>query len=468
MAINIPRLPALDYFEFPAMCQLMKRVPFLFTFACAGLFLMSACGGEWTPGATASRAVAPKIPAATPLDDNNRTAEAGARFLEDRVKHDPEDFSAHNKLAAYYLQRARETGSFDYLDLAARAAKASLASVPSIRNAGGLAALAQTEYATHDFAAARDHARQLIQLDPAKSYPYAILGDALLELGDYDGAVGAYQQVQRIDGGISNGSETRQARLAFLRGDTNAATRHFSTALIVALNAVAPSRETVAWCRWQLGEVAFATGDYQQAEKHYRDALVTFPDYYRALASLARVRAAQNDLAGAIENYRQAIKRLPDPSFIAALGDLYKVAGKEREAMQQYTQVEQIARLSAISGALYNRQLALFYADHELKAAEAYEAAMREYEVRRDIYGADALAWTAFKAGHLAEAQAKIKEALRLGTKDARLFYHAGMIAKAAGDERGAKQWLEKALQLNPQFDPLLSLSARHALLQSS
>ncbi len=90
--------------------------------------------------------------------------------------------------------------------------------------------------------------------------------------------------------------------------------------------------------------------------------------------------------------------------------------------------------------------------------------ATREYEVRRDIYGADALAWTALKAGHLAEAQAKMKEALRLGTKDARLFYHAGMIAKAAGDGRGAKQWLEKALQLNPQFDPLLALSARQAL----
>ncbi len=83
-----------------------------------------------------------------------------------------------------------------------------------------------------------------------------------------------------------------------------------------------------------------------------------------------------------------------------------------------------------MNGALDNRQLALFYADHDLKAAEADALAAKEYEVRRDIYGADALAWTALKAGRVEEARAAIKDALRLKTEDARLFYHAGMIAR--------------------------------------
>jgi hypothetical protein len=55
--------------------------------------------------------------------------------------------------------------------------------------------------------------------------------------------------------------------------------------------------------------------------------------------------------------------------------------------------------------------------------------AVREYESRRDIYGADAVAWTAFKAGKVDEAQTMMRLALRLGTEDARLFYHAAMIA---------------------------------------
>ncbi|MEJ7713577.1 MAG: tetratricopeptide repeat protein [Pyrinomonadaceae bacterium] len=202
----------------------------------------------------------------------------------------------------------------------------------------------------------------------------------------------------------------------------------------------------------------------KRAERHYLDALVTFPDYYNALAALGRVRAARGDLQGAIEHYEQVVRRLPDPSFVAALGDLYKLTGREKKAMAQYMLVEQIARLSKLNGELYNRQLALFYADHDMKAEEAYRQAASEYHVRRDIYGADAVAWTALKAGKLAEAQAAIKEALRLGTRDAKLFYHAGMIARAAGDELAARDYLQRALTLNPQFDPLQALIAQKAL----
>jgi tetratricopeptide (TPR) repeat protein len=234
----------------------------------------------------------------------------------------------------------------------------------------------------------------------------------------------------------------------------------------LASDQVPQQAETIAWCRWQLGETAFARGDYAVAEQHYRDALVTLPDYYRAIVSLARVQAARGDLESAIAGYEKIVKRLPDPSFVAALGDLYRLAGREREAATQYALVEQIARLSALNGALYNRQLALFYADHDLKAAEAYELAKREYEQRRDIYGADALAWTALKAGKLEEAQTAIKEALRLNTEDAKLFYHAGMIARAAGDKTRARDYLKRALTLNPVFDPLQAKIAREALAE--
>jgi Tfp pilus assembly protein PilF len=99
-----------------------------------------------------------------------------------------------------------------------------------------------------------------------------------------------------------------------------------------------------------------------------------------------------------------------------------------------------------------------------LKPGEGYANALREYGLRRDIYGADAVAWTALKAGKIAQAQSAIKEALRLGTKDARLFYHAGMIAQAAGDKRGARDYLKRALALNAQFDPLQAPIARKAL----
>ncbi|MCA1622755.1 MAG: tetratricopeptide repeat protein [Acidobacteria bacterium] len=438
-----------------------KNKTALFVFLMCAALLANACGG--VQSATSNPAGIAVPPAAPISPDENITVKT-IRFLEDKVKRDPEDFSANNKLAGQYLQRLRETGDFQYLDLTFRAARASLASVPEVRNPGGLAALAQAEFAAHDFANARDHAVRLTEIEPGKSYPQGMLGDALLELGEYDKAKATFYKIAKLDGAVSHYSETRMARLAQLRGDNTEAQKHFANALVFALNQTAPPRETVAWLRWQLGETAFSVGDYETAEKHYLDTLVTFPDYYRAIASLGRVCAALGDSPGAIEQYEKVVRILPDPTYIAALGDLYKLAGREGDAKKQYELVEQIGRLSELNGELYNRQLALFYADHDIKLEEAYRLAAKEYEARKDIYGADALAWTALKAGKLNEAKAAIKDALRLNTEDAKLFYHAGMIARAGGDEAAARQFLQRAFKLNPQFDPLQSAIAKTLL----
>ena len=420
--------------------------------------LLSGCGRLSSSAAKESVA-----PPATILPANVEASETAIRFLEDRVRRDPDDFIAYNKLAGYYLRRQRETGSVTYLTLAAKAADASLKAMPAEQNPGGLAAVAYTEFASHEFAAARDHALQLIGLEKQKSFPYELLADALGELGDYDQATTAYAKMIEV-GGRTVGGETRLARADLLRGKTDSAAERLTFALTLASQQDPPARETIAWIRWQLGEIAFSVGDYTKAEQHYRDALTTFPDYYRALAGLGRALAAQSDFAGAITSYERAVQVLPDPSFVAALGDLYKLAGREQEAAAQYALVEQIGKLNAANGLLYNRQVALFYADHDLKPEEAYAQAKREYADRHDIYGADAVAWTALKAGRVAEAQAAINEALRLGTRDARLLYHAGTIALAANDAQAARDYLKRALALSPQFDPLQSAKAKQAL----
>ena len=391
------------------------------------------------------------------------------RFLEDRVKKDPEDFIAHNKLAQQYLQRLRETGDLTYLNLAMKAARTSLATLPPEQNVGGLTASAQVEFASHDFAAARDHAFRLTQLEPKKGYTYQLLGDALLELGEYEPAAAAYRTMEDLSGrqGLTRSAiEQRLARLAALHGDVSGSRQHFKNALTLALDLPEPPAETVAWCRWQLGEAAFAVGDYSTAEQQYKESLEGYPEYFRALASLGKTRAAQGDIKGAIEQLEHAVRIIPDPTFVATLGDLYKLDGREAQAAAQYRLVEQIGKINELNGTLYNRQLALFYADHDMKSDRAYENASREYALRKDIYGADALAWAALKNNRVAEAQSLIRSALQLGTQDARLFYHAGMIAKASGNLKQAREYLQRSLTLNPQFDPLQAAIARKALAE--
>jgi tetratricopeptide (TPR) repeat protein len=399
-------------------------------------------------------------PGATATDSSSLVI----RELEARVRANPDDFIAHNKLTGYYLQRVRETGDLAYLSLADRSARASLATLPAEQNHGGLAAMAQVAYAAHDFVAAKAHAERLVEWEPQRASSHQLLGDALLELGEYERAATAFAEMERL-GGSTVYSETRLARMAGLYGRTEEARRRYAAALAHAERQVPRSRETVAWCHFQLGETAFLAGDYDAAGPHYTDALTVFPEgSFRARAGLGRVRAALGDVPGAIEHYERAVAAVPDPASVGALGDLYRLAGRDREAALHYELCERIGQLAVAGGAPYNRQLALFRADHDLRTEDAYRDAAAEYRVRRDIYGADALAWTALKAGHLAEARTAIDEALRLGTRDARLWYHAGMVARAAGDFALAREHFQQALALSPGFDVRQAQIARRTL----
>jgi tetratricopeptide (TPR) repeat protein len=399
------------------------------------------------------------------LPSNEAEVTASIRFYAERVKHDPGDFNAQNRLADYHLQRLRETNNAADLEAAMRAARISMATVPAQRNLSGLIALAQAEQFAHDFGAARDLGLRLVKIVPNKDYSYEILADALLELGAYDEADGAVRAMQRY-GGVTVASETRQGRLAFLRGKAALAHQHYANAIGAALQLSPPPRQPVAWCHWQMGELAFSTGDYASAQRHFRNALIVFPDYYRALAGMAKALAALGDTAGAVDYYGRAIERFPDPAFAAALGDLYHLEGREKEAATQYQIVTAIARLNKANGQLYNRQLALFDADHDREPDDGYANAAREYALRRDIYGADALAWSALKANQLPQAQAAIKQALRLGTQDPMLYYHAGMIAGAAGHNAASRAYLARAIDLSPRFDPVQAPLAKRALVE--
>jgi tetratricopeptide (TPR) repeat protein len=90
--------------------------------------------------------------------------------------------------------------------------------------------------------------------------------------------------------------------------------------------------------------------------------------------------------------------------------------------------------------------------------------AERELRIRRDVYGWDAYGWTLYRLGRYEDARDAADEALRLGTRDARLLYHAGMISLALGDEDRARDELERALAISPWFDPLQAPVARRAL----
>jgi len=384
-------------------------------------------------------------------------------FFEQQLTHNPDDVDLLNRLSTLYLQRLRESGAFSDLELALRTARHSLEVVPSVRNVPGLTSRTMAEFASHQFAAARDDARTLARLDGSGT-PYALLGDAYAELGNYPAAEDAYTRLRLRNGDMDENVATRHARLAALHGANAAAKDAFAVALSLELERSAASPERVAWYSWQLGDADFFTGDYAKAQERYDDALRIYPGYFRALASRGRLDAARGDYTRAEADYSAAIELLPDPTFVAELGDVYALAGDKASAKRQYDLVAFIGHLSRINGIMYNRQLVMFDADHDRQATWAYDSAKQEYVSRRDILGADALAWAAFKAGKFVEARSAMRAALRLGTNDPRLFYHAGLIARASGQAPAARAFLKRALNMSPEFDPFQAIVARNAL----
>ena len=65
-----------------------------------------------------------------------------------------------------------------------------------------------------------------------------------------------------------------------------------------------------------------------------------------------------------------------------------------------------------------------------------------------------------------ARRRSPVAEALRLGTLDARLFFHAGMIHRALGEHDRAREALSRALALNPRFHLLHAQVATSVLAE--
>jgi tetratricopeptide (TPR) repeat protein len=384
------------------------------------------------------------------------------RLYQSRVAKDPKDPTSYRSLGAAYVQKARETGDVTYQGLAERALKQALALHPADRLATDITTrLALIALSRHEFADARTYVERALGYGTGQLFPYAVLGDAYVETGEYEKAVETYAKLSGLTGAAY--PSIRLAAVHFLRGNLPEAIDETERGVEALLNDKGP-RENVAWAEFRLGELFFGSGDLAKAEMAYGNALRRYAGYHWALGGLARVRAAQKRYDEAIRFYREAMAVIPLPQYAGELGDVYTKLGRPGEATKQYALVEYIGALNAINKEIYNRDLALFYASHDLKLPQALELAERELQARRDIYTYDVLAWALYKNQRLEAASQAMAEALRLGTKDARLFFHAGMIQQAGGDAEKAREYLQQALATNPYFHVLQAEIAERTL----
>jgi tetratricopeptide (TPR) repeat protein len=358
--------------------------------------------------------------------DPRSDGEKAVAVAETRLANKPDGAKEMAALASALLARVRETYDPTLYARAAQLLDRATALAPmdaDVAIAAGNLALSR-----HDFASALRWGELAQASAPARPAVYGVLTDALVELGRYDEAVTAAQRMVDLRPDLP--SYSRVSYLRELHGDIDGAI----DAMRRAVQAGAPHAEGTAWSLVQLGNLYLAKDDLARAERAYGDALSSADGYVFAIAGQARVRAAQGDLAGALQLNETAAQRLPVPDFVIALADLHTRLGDTKRASQDAELVSAMERLLKANGVRTDIDLALFDADHDRNLADALAAARVEYAIRPSITVAMTLAWTEYKNGDRPAAAAHAREALRLGWRDPAALRRAMEIANAAGD----------------------------------
>jgi len=370
--------------------------------------------------------------------------------LQGRVALDASDTRSAIDLGASYLQMVRESGDPSYYGKSEALLSDVLAREPG--NAEAMAWLGGLDLARHEFASALTWGQQALAAQDDLLIAFPVVIDAFIELGRYDEAIETSDAFIQLRPDLP--SYTRVSYIRELHGNRGGAI----SAMGLALDSTRFGTEPSSWTRVQLGNLHFYGGNLVRAEEEYTFTLATYPDYAPALAGMARIAAANGDLPRAAELLVEASTRIPIPEYVILLGDVYAAMGETERAEEQYALVRVMTQLLESNGVNSDLELALFAADHPSADAtpEQVVAMAREaFAVRPGIYGHDVLAWALYQAGDYDGAWTEMQQALRLGTQDALLYFHAGAIAQARGDDETAREYLTTALKINPDFSIL-------------
>lgn len=84
---------------------------------------------------------------------------------------------------------------------------------------------------------------------------------------------------------------------------------------------------------------------------------------------------------------------------------------------------------------------------------EALRLMQAEVRLRRDAETLDTMAWVLSRLERWSEAQKVLQEAIARGTRDAGIFYRAGIVKQALGNRPQAIAYFQLAQETDPTFD---------------
>ncbi|MFN7975958.1 MAG: tetratricopeptide repeat protein [Acidobacteriota bacterium] len=369
--------------------------------------------------------------------------DASIAKIEAVLAKDPKLADGWVALGESLVRKARASGDelcYARADNCAEKALALAPGDPGALNVRGLVLIARGRWED-----ARDVARQVVAKDPGSAIGFGTLSDALLELGDFTGAVTAIQQMIAARPDLA--SYARAAYVRWLQGDVTGAREDLSRAFGAGPGMRDP--DTSAWIVVEDATFLWHEGQYERALKGFDSALGIAPDFPAALAGKARILLHNGDAAGAAALLSRSEARRPQAATAALLSEALSRIGDAAGARAAFEETRRLGRTDDASA------LALLLCERREPpdVAEAIAIMTDERRKRADVYTEDAYGWALFRGGRLGEARACSERALALGTRDASLWFHAGAILIACGETAAGHRLLDAALELCPGFD---------------
>jgi tetratricopeptide (TPR) repeat protein len=374
---------------------------------------------------------------------------------QQRLRRLPGDYVTWAALGSAYLEKARITADPGWYPKSEGALRRSLAVRPKDNTTAltGLGALANSR---HDFATGRTMAQQALRQDPYNADAYGVLADAETQLGNTAAATAAVQHMLDVRPGLA--ALTRGSYDLEQRGRITEARALMRQALTAAVDPA-----DIAFCRYQLGELAWTVGDLAGAQREYAAGLDATPDYLPLQQGTAKLAAAQGKMPAALAGYATLTSRSPTPTYLLDYAELLRAAGGGPAAEAQLTLADAADRLFAANGGKDDLTAAALALARN-RPAEALASARREWKRRHFADVADMMAQALHANGRNAEALRYARLAAAPGARNARYLYHQGLIEAALGQTAAARRDLTAALTLNPHFSPLDAPAAHRAL----
>jgi FimV-like protein len=353
----------------------------------------------------------------------------GIAEFERALEVDSRNSTARVNLASVYLGEKQYRRALSYLDTA---------EIRQSRDPLLLLVLTEAYYGAAQAQPARETAVRLARLPGVNPKVHFSLGLVLAEHGEYQLAAGQFEAIP---------ADERDVAAEMNLGMAYTRLKNFETARAAYERAIRlDPRNPEPYYRIGIDESAL--GNHPAAVDWMTEAHNQAPNRPDLSFALVEELIHNRNYEQAHSVLRLAIAAHPhDPPLREALGDLFAAQGQKQDAVKTYQECLQLNPRSA------SARLALAHVYEELGQTENARAALAEVlKVNPKNVEAEAqLGRLAFEAGNEEEASSFVARALTHDPNDLLANEYHAKLQLRNGQLSGARQTLEKLVQLDPQ-----------------